>query len=437
MIVVGGGISGLLCGLITGAPVYEQKNYPGGLLASYCLNPYTGEKHHCKDKGDDVAFFEIGGGHWLWGLERNEAIYRILTSFSRFNQYLRRSSVYLSDYDLFVTYPLQYHIKYLPKDLRDKALEDVITSRKENENVYHSELTFAEFLRITFGETLYKVFFEPYNYLYTAGLLYEVSPPRRMKILDDVETIIRGSNEDISKAVGYNACFYYPVIGFGPLMWRLCDEVKCYLEQRVTFIDINRRELTINNDHTVKYDILYVAIPLLEILKINNMKDLTKNHDPYTSVLVVNVLAKKGEKTPKDHWIYVSRSKSGFHRIGYYSNVDKMFLPVKFRIGEYVSAYIEKTLKGGFAPKNLDAEATKVLDEVLELGLIGEAIAYDYNFIEIAYTWQRPGSTWIDNAIHSLLNFNIIPIGRYANWGKVEGIVESMEDVLQRVHFHT
>jgi len=431
IVIIGGGISGLFCGLLTGAPIYEQNNYPGGLLASYCLNLHSGEKSHCRNKEEDAAFFEICGGHWLWGVDRNETIYRTLTRFSDFRRYLRRSSVYLSDYDLFIPYPLQYHIKYLPRDLRDKALEDIITSRRENRYINFSKLTFAEFLKVAFGETLYKVFFEPYNYSYTAGLLYEVAPPRRIKIPDDIETIIKSSREDLSTVVGYNAYFYYPVIGLGPLAWKLYDKTKCYLRHKVTSIDVERRSLTINDNYVIKYDIAYAAIPLLDILRISGMRNFLKHHDPYTSVLVVNVLAKRGRKTPKDHWVYVSKSKSGFHRIGYYSNVDKMFLPARYRGEEYVSVYIEKTFKGGFAPKNLNAEVTKILSEVEELNFIGEVIAHDYNFVEIAYTWRRPDSTWVDDAIRILLNYNIVTIGRYANWGKVEGIVESMENAFK------
>ena len=53
--------------------------------------------------------------------------------------------------------------------------------------------------------------------------------------------------------------------------------------------------------------------------------------DPHTSVLVLNLgvtlpdtpLARNGY-----HWLYIPDSRSGFHRIGYYSNVDPpLFLP--------------------------------------------------------------------------------------------------------------
>jgi protoporphyrinogen oxidase len=433
MVVIGGGITGLYCGFIGNIPVYEQTDHPGGLLASYCINDSSGEKWYCRDKNDDSIFFEKGGGHWLWGIERNLYIYNFLTSLSELKRYLRKSSVYLVDYDQFVPYPLQYHLGMLPKDLRDKALEDIILSRREKSAVPNSKITFADFLRASFGETLYKIFFEPYNYRYTAGLLYEVAPPRRMKVPNDLDLIIMGSKDTSSTILqGYNAYFYYPIIGIGPLVWRLYYRTKCYLNSKVTFIEIGRKQFTVNDRYTIKYEKIYAAIPLIEILKISNVKELVRKSEPYTSVLVVNVIAEKGRKTPSDHWVYISKSRSGFHRIGYYSNVDRAFLPTKYRNEKYVSAYIEKTFRGGHNEGlNLDKEVFDILNEAMDLGLIGEVVLYDYNFIEIAYTWERPGSKWVDEATHFLEENSIIPIGRYGKWGRIEGIVESMEDSLK------
>jgi protoporphyrinogen oxidase len=432
-VVIGGGITGLFCGLIANIPVYEQRDHPGGLLASYCLDDSSGVKWYCRDKTDNVVFFEKGGGHWLWGIDRNPYIFNFLTSLSEFKRYLRKSSVYLSDYDQFIPYPLQYHLGKLPKDIRDKALEDIILSRKEKSIAYGNKMTFADFLQATFGETLYKIFFEPYNYRYTAGLLYEVAPPRKMKVPDDLDLIIRGSKDSSLYAVqGYNAYFYYPIIGLGPLVWRLYHRTKCYLKSRVTSIEIEENRLTVNDSYTIKFNKIYAAIPLIEVLKISNVKELVRKSEPYTNVLIVNVIAKKGRKTPSDHWVYISKSRTGFHRIGYYSNVDRMFLPAKYRNEEYVSAYIEKTFKGGRSKGlNLDKEVFDILEETMDLGFIGEVIVHGYDFVRIAYTWERPGSTWVDEAIHFLMENNIIPVGRYGKWGRIEGIVESMEDVLK------
>src|SRR5215831_17059171 len=78
--------------------------------------------------------------------------------------------------------------------------------------------------------------------------------------------------------------------------------------------------------------------------------------DPYTSVLVLNLGATRPD-TPLArngyHWLYVPDSRSGFHRIGYYSNVDTLFLPD----GQHdnpnrTSIYVETAFQGGRRPSS-------------------------------------------------------------------------------------
>src|SRR5260370_30469344 len=73
--------------------------------------------------------------------------------------------------------------------------------------------------------------------------------------------------------------------------------------------------------------------------------------DPYTSVLVLNVGARRGERCPNDHWVYFPVSRSGFHRVGFYSAVDDRFLPYSARdANDRVSIYVERSYAGGNRP---------------------------------------------------------------------------------------
>lgn len=429
-IVLGGGLSGLTIGYLTRAPIFEKNSYPGGILASYCFDPRTGKKEHCKSRRDNCALFEVGGGHWLWGLRENECAYGLLSKFTSFRKYTRKSSVYLTDFDMFVPYPIQYNLRYLPKDIREKALEDLICSRKESlENISDKqELSFDKFLNISFGKTLYEIFFKPYNYMYTDALMHKVAPPRGIKIPNDLDLILRGLKENATTSgMGYNSQFLYPNAGLGSLMWRLHRSTRCHLNHEVTNIDLRDKVITVNDKLQLKYKKLYVAIPLKRALELCGTR-LSKKADPYVSVLVINIIAKKGRKPSSDHWRYISKTKTNFHRIGYYSNVDEMFLPKQFRNEKYAAAYIERVFREGATPKNIPQEAERIINEAVELELIGSPLVHDTNFIEIAYTWKRVGSYWVDTAIQFLLDNSVKPIGRYANWGKIEGMVESIED---------
>jgi len=431
--IIGGGISGLTLGLLTRGNVYEQHHYPGGLLASYFVNIISRVKKRGIDRDETWdALFETGGGHWMWGLENNPEVESFLSRYSRFKKYFRKSAVYLTNYNLFVPYPIQYNIRYLPRDIRDKALEELINSRTNKANCVHDVLTYAEFLKCLFGETLYEVFFRPYNEMYTAGLMYKVMPPRELKIPNDLEKIIKGAKESSIEHVGYNYVFYYPTDGWGTLTWRLCNDTKCFLGNKVTEVDVENRILTINDSTKIKCNIIYVTIPLNKFIAlINGYKPSFK--EPYTSVLVVNVIA-KSSKVPDYHWIYLSNTKTGFHRIGYYSNVDNLFLPSSLRGRGYVSAYIEKTINPETRPHNLEKVAEEIIDEAISLNLIGEPLLYDVNFIEVAYTWRLPKSNSVEEVTKFLEKNNIITVGRYASWGKIEGITESIKDAFIKVH---
>jgi protoporphyrinogen oxidase len=47
-----------------------------------------------------------------------------------------------------------------------------------------------------------------------------------------------------------------------------------------------------------------------------------------------------GEDFPDHHWLYIPDSAAGFHRIGFYSNVDGSFVPGDEDRSERVSIYV-------------------------------------------------------------------------------------------------
>ncbi|MDJ0869289.1 MAG: hypothetical protein QNK03_24510 [Myxococcota bacterium] len=97
--------------------------------------------------------------------------------------------------------------------------------------------------------------------------------------------------------------------------------------------------------------------------------DPEERADPYSSVLVLNLGAKRGDKCPPDHWLYIPRSRSGFHRVGFYSNVDTSFLPASRRdANDRVSIYVERAFREGQRPDDAEVEknAAAVASELQE-----------------------------------------------------------------------
>jgi len=154
--------------------------------------------------------------------------------------------------------------------------------------------------------------------------------------------------------------------------------------------------------------------------------------DPYTSVLVLNIGAKRGNQCPDDHWLYHPTSVSGFHRVGFYSNVDASFLPTSSRKKlERVSIYVERAYPGGKEPSEQEkiSSAETVVKELQQWKFITDVEVIDPTWIDVAYTWQYPGSNWQEQAIRALAEHGIYQIGRYGRW-KFQGIADSIKEGL-------
>jgi hypothetical protein len=160
--------------------------------------------------------------------------------------------------------------------------------------------------------------------------------------------------------------------------------------------------------------------------------DLDEEPGPYTSVLVLNIGAKRGADCPHDHWVYVSRSSAGFHRVGFYSNVDVSFLPQSSHaLSDRVSIYVERAFAPGSVPTEHDIQeyVEVATQELRNWGYIGDAEVVDATWIDVAYTWSWPGSKWRSRALKKLEENDILMVGRYARWN-FQGIADSVRDGL-------
>ncbi|MCS7123001.1 MAG: protoporphyrinogen oxidase-like protein, partial [Candidatus Aenigmarchaeota archaeon] len=70
-----------------------------------------------------------------------------------------------------------------------------------------------------------------------------------------------------------------------------------------------------------------------------------------------------------------------------------------------------------------------VIDELKNWGYIKEVEVISPTWIEVAYTWEWPGSRLKEEVLIFLKNNNINSVGRYGKW-KFQGIAESIRDGL-------
>ena len=71
------------------------------------------------------------------------------------------------------------------------------------------------------------------------------------------------------------------------------------------------------------------------------------------------------------------------------------------------------------------ADAT--VRELTDWGYIDGAEVVDPTWIDVAYTWQWPGSPHVGQAVRALQEHDIYMVGRYARW-LFQGISDSIKD---------
>ena len=359
--ILGAGFTGLAAGIKTGFPIYEMSELSGGICRSY-------EKEGFQ--------FSHGGPHFLFGkgigLEYIKTLVKV-------NEYERKAGVY---YNHIFPYPFQTTAEY--------DFESNTGSMKE-------------WLKNTFGKAQCNLFFNPFNEKYTAGLFEDIIQ------VDEYKSPPAGGK-------GFVSTFCDPVDGLTNLVEKMADKCVINYRKKVVNIDTSHKIITFQDGKYIQYEKLISTIPL------NTMSKMCGRalNLPYSSVLVINIGAEKEKNTPDDHWLYIPFCKSGFHRIVFYSNVDKTKAP-EGKIGLAVEiAFLGDS-------KNLDIEKIvfNVIEELQSWRFIGKVITVDPTIIDTAYTWLYSR----DDAkveIDRLRESDIISTGRYGSW-KFCGMVDSIK----------
>jgi protoporphyrinogen oxidase len=418
-LVLGAGMTGLAAGIASGLPVVEAAASPGGICLSYRMRPGDREPLPDSNADQETYRFENGGGHWIFG--GDPAVLQFIERLVPVKRYARRSSVYFPDTASYVPYPLQNHLRYLDKTLAVAALGEM--SRPALTGT-----TMADWVSGNFGETLSQLFFTPFHELYTAGLYRSIAPQDSYKSPVNLRLALQGALDD-APAVGYNTTFIYPEGGLNLLAQRMAARCDVAYGRRVVKFDTEARTVGFADGSEQPYDRLLSTLPLNQALQMAGLST-AERADPYTSVLVVNIGAVRGDRCPDDHWLYIPFSDAGFHRVGFYSNVDRRFLPASARdAGGKVSIYVERAFAGGERP-DADAITAYCADVVAELqrwGFIATAEVVHPTWVDVAYTWSWPGSGWTQQAIQALQKAGIYQVGRYGRW-IFQGIADSIRD---------
>jgi len=419
-VILGGGVAGLAAGIASGAPVFEREASPGGICSSYYMQPGSRVRETCEQAQGTAYRFEHGGGHWIFG--GHPDMIALVEKLASCDRHVRRSSVYFPDDRRFVGFPLQHHLHALEPHVAQAALNELLASRATDDP------TMERWLAARFGPTLNELFFAPFHEAYTAGLWRTVAAQDGYKTPLDIAQVVRGAS-GLPEPAGYNTTFLYPREGLDALISRLATRADIRGSHAVNSIDISARTLVLGDGRTIGYRTLLSTLPLNRMIELCGLRTQAAV-DPHTSVLVLNIGARRGDRCPDDHWLYISRSRSGFHRVGFYSNVAEHFLPVERRgRRDAVCIYVERSFVGGshLASEEVTRYSTAAIDELKSWGFIEDVDVIDPTWVDVAYTWRIPGSSWVQEATRLLAAHDIRMVGRYARW-QFQGIADSLRD---------
>jgi protoporphyrinogen oxidase len=399
--------------------VFEAEAEPGGICCSYYLRKGETKRMFRPPKDDEAYRFEIGGGHWIFG--GDPAVLEFIHSHAPMKRYGRESAVFFSTDRTYVDYPIQNNLRQLPAEIRSRALAEM----SRTPAAYR---TMKEWQFQHFGATLCDTFFFPFHDLYTAGFYSSIAPQDAFKSPVNLALAIQGAFQ-APAGVGYNTTFGYPIDGLDTLSKAMASKCSVIYGKRAVRIDTKNRTATFADGTVERFKKLLCTLPLNKTLAMAGLETALEPY-PYTSVLVLNVGASKGTACPPHHWLYNPDTKSGFHRVGFYSNVDSSFLPRSARKDQSaVSIYVERAYKGGTkpSPAQIKTYAKAVVHELKEWNFIKEAEVVDPTWIDVAYTWEWPGSDWKNKSLKLLQEHGIFMVGRYGRW-VFQGIADSIRD---------
>ena len=415
-------MTGLAAGLASGRPVYEAAPVPGGICSSYYVRPGSNERLAQAPADGEAYRFEVGGGHWIFG--GDPAVLRLIRRFTPVKAYARRSAVYFRDGASYVPYPLQYHLAYLGETAAAQALREMEAASEP------ASETLAAWLEARFGPTLTRRFFGPFHERYTAGLWTSVAPQDPYKSPVD-PVLARQGARGKAATTGYNARFVYPEEGLDALARQFARRCTVHYGRRAVRIDPGQKTVYFADGHEAGYDVLLSTLPLTAMMTMTGLA-VEEPPAPHTSVLVLNIGAVRGAACPDHHWLYVPDAEAGYFRIGCYSNVDPSFLPASARgARDRVSFYVERAYPGGErpAPEIMAVYIDAVAAALQAAGWVDAVDVVDPTWIDVAYTWMQPGSSWRRQALERLDAHDIVMVGRYGRW-VFQGIADSIRDGL-------
>lgn len=388
--VIGGGISGLSIAQrlkkTYDIQVFEADSRPGGLI-----------------KCDRVEgnLFHMVGGH-VFNSRRQDVLDWFWNFFDRDNEFTKtpRNAVINMHGGQLVGYPIENHVYQMNEEMIRKVIDDFLALAKSE---YKAPENFEEFLRHRFGDTLYLVYFQPYNEKVWRKSLTNVplSWLEGKLPMPTVEEIIYNNINHVEEMNMVHSSFWYPKKdGSQFLANRMAEGLNIVYNAKISKLQKNNSKWLVNG---TEFD---------KVIFCGNIKD-------FPSMIAGSVDISGFEKSIKEleyhgttavfcevdknpySWIYMPSNEHESHRIictGNFSPTNNVHgkTTVSVEFTDYISKEdIDKNiLKIPFSPKYLT-----------------------HKYTEFTYPIQHSTTRNMINSLKTILEKEgVFLLGRFSEW---------------------
>ena len=389
--------------------IYERTDRLGGLAASF-----TDKKNFTWDIGGHVLF-----SHYPYFSKK---VYESLKG--DYLEHIRESWVRLLN--VWVPYPFQNNIRYLPKKALVECIMGLFESHKNS--LENTPDNFKNWILARFGRGIANYFMFPHNKKtwkhplesMGAGWIAErVSAPDVKRI---VENIIY-ERDDVGWGPNYK--FIFPKEGgTGEIYRRFESDIEKYLfyNKEVCEVFYKKKEVCFKDGGMDKFDFLINTSPLDKfsfMLRPENtgLCDAARNL-AHNSILVIGIGLRKQISTSKC-WIYFPEESAPFFRMTYFHNYSPYNVP-DGNTEKFSALMCDITLNE--LPAEVDKLYSRALDSLVEQDIISAddknsvVSSWDYES-EYAYPIPTIGRDAALKEIHPFLGKNdIFSRGRFGAW---------------------
>lgn len=392
----------------------EKENEVGGLCRSKKIHGFT---------------FDCSG-HLLHF--KNPYVFNLVRGILGKQFVKHKRSAWVSACGRYTRYPFQANLFGLPPRVVKECLEGFTRAQKRKRSGSAlPTINFSEWTQRTFGEGIARHFMDPYN------AKFWTVPPKELTCewldgmipVPSLREVVEGAKKESTSQLGYNVHFWYPRKGgIEELPRAFARQLKNVATgERVSRIDLRKKEIETSYGKREKFDALISTIPLPEMSRL--IKDLPQeilaafNQLKWNSIFNLNLGMDANQEVLKKHWIYFPQRRVRFFRVGFPHNFSSKLTPEgKGSLYAEVS-YSERK------PINKQKVISRITQDLKKCGLLsprGRVYAQDVNDIQYGYPiYDQHYAKARGKVLDFLEDHGVIPCGRYGSWKYM-----SMEDAI-------